>query len=83
MVEDPKDLKFFEDNFSCIKNYLIKKIPEGKDKKEKEKEMNKKKFDLKTPLALYRDTYNALNVYLQRYNIEEVDLEDLFHNILF
>ena len=82
MVEDPKDLKFFEDNFSCIKNYLIKKIPEGKEKKEKEKEMIKKKFDLKTPLALYRDTYNALNVYLQRYNIEEVDLEDLYHNIL-
>jgi hypothetical protein len=82
MVEEPKDLKFFEDNYNFIKSSLIKKLPEGKDKKEKEKEINKKKFDLKTPLALYRDSYNALNLYLQRYNIEDIDLEDLYCNIL-
>ena len=82
LVDNPQELKFFEDNYSVIKKSLIKKINNEKDKKDKEKELNKKKFDLKTPLVLYRDTYNALNNYLQKYNIEDVDLEDLFYNIL-
>ena len=82
MVEDPKDLKFFEENFSSIKSSLIRKLPEGKDKKEREKEINKKKFELKTPLALYRDTYNALIIYLQRFSIEDIDMEDLYYSIL-
>lgn len=81
-VEDQKDLKFFEENYSYIKNSLIKKLPEGKDKKEREKEINKKKFDLKTPLILYRDTYNALNSYLQKYNIDDINFEDLYCNLL-
>jgi hypothetical protein len=82
MVEDPKDLKFFEENYNFIKASLIKRIPEGKDKKDKEKEINKKKFDLKTPLALYRDTYNALNKYLVTYSFDDIDIEDLYCNIL-
>ena len=82
LVEDQKDLKFFEENYSYIKNDLIKNLPEGKDKKEREKEINKKKFDLKTPLILYRDTYNALNSYLQKYNINDINLKDLYHNLL-
>ena len=81
-VEDHKDLKFFEENYNFIKSSLIKKIPEGKDKKEKEKEINKKNFDLKTPLTLYRDSYNALNLFLKKYDIEEIDLVDLYCNIL-
>ena len=81
-VEDHKDLKFFEENYNFIKSSLIKKLPEGKDKKEKEKEINKKNFDLKTPLALYRDSYNALNLFLKKYDIEEIDLVDLYCNIL-
>ena len=84
-VEDSKDMKFFEDNFTYVKNYLKKKIPKGADKSEKkslEKEINKKKFDLKTPLALYKDTYNSLNTYLNKYRIEELNLEDLYWNLL-
>ena len=81
-VEDPKDFKFFEENYNFIKNSLIQKLPQTKDKKEKEKEILKKNFDLKTPLTLYRDTYNALNLYLKKYDIEAIDLVDLYCNIL-
>ena len=82
MVEDQKDFKFFEENYSFIKSFLIKKLGASKDRRDKEKEINKRKFDLKTPLILYRDTYNALNIYLQTFNIEEIDFEDLYCNIL-
>ena len=81
-VEDHKDFKFFEENYNNIKRFLIQKIPENCNKKEREKEIIKKYFDLKTPLALYRDTYNALNLYLKRYDIRDIDLEDLYCNIL-
>ena len=82
MVEDQKDIKFFEDNFNCIKYYILNKISDPKERKEKEKDINKKKFELKTPLGLYRDTYNDLNSYLENYNLENIKLEDLYHNIL-
>ena len=85
MVDDSKDLKFFEDNFTYHKNYLKKRIPKGTDKSEKksiEREINKKKFDLKTPLVLYKDTYNSLNTFLKKYSIEDLCLEDLYWNIL-
>ena len=82
MVEDQKDIKFFEDNFNPIKHYLLSKISDTKERKEKEKEINKKKFELKTPLGLYRDTYNDLNSYLEDNNFENIKLEELYHNIL-
>ena len=81
-VEDHKDLKFFEENYNFIKSYLIKKIPDDKYKKEKEKEIVKRNFVLKAPLALYRDTYNALNIYLKKYDLDDIDLEDLYCNLL-
>ena len=82
LVNEANDIKFFEDNYSAIKNILIKKIPDAKQRKDFEKEIKKKKFDLKTPLQLYKDTYNDLNIYLQKYSIEDIELENLYHNIL-
>ena len=82
LVNEANDIKFFEDNYSIIKNILVRKIPDAKQRKDFEKENKKKKFDLKTPLQLYKDTYNDLNVYLQKYCIEDIDLENLYHNIL-
>ena len=81
-VNDANDIKFFEDNYNAIKSILIKKITDPKLRKEFEKDIKKKKFDLKTPLQLYKDTYNDLNIYLQKYSIEDIDLENLYHNIL-
>jgi hypothetical protein len=82
LVNEVNDIKFFEDNYSAIKNILIKKIPDAKQRKDFEKDIKKKKFDLKTPLQLYKDSYNDLNIYLQKYSIEDIDLENLYHNIL-
>ena len=33
-------------------------------------------------MQLYKDTYNDLNIYLQKYSIEDIELENLYHNIL-
>jgi hypothetical protein len=82
LVNEANDIKFFEDNYSIIKNILVRKIPDAKQRKDFEKENKKKKFDLKTPLQLYKDTYNDLNIYLQKYCIEDIELENLYHNIL-
>ena len=82
MVNEANDIKFFEDNYSTIKNILVRKILDAKQRKDFEKEIKKKKFDLKTPLQLYKDTYNDLNIYLQKYSIEDIELENLYHNIL-
>jgi hypothetical protein len=74
LMGETKDLKFFEDNY-----VFIQRLANAKEMKDKE---IKKKFDLKTPLMLYKDTFNSLNAYMKRYNSKDINYEDLFVNIL-
>ena len=45
LVNDANDIKFFEDNYSAIKNILAKKIADPKSRKDFEKEIKKIKFN--------------------------------------
>ena len=71
-ITDKSEIDFFNKSYE----YYYSKV-------RKVDEKNKKgSFTLKTPFALYRDTYYLLNTYLQKFNIYEVDFLELYYNTL-